>query len=390
MLIDFPHIIMIAFIGVNAASVVYVLLAVKSVHAFSSSSATPAGGFQPEVTIMKPVCGLDTDLYENLRSFCLQDYPGYQIVYGVRDPDDAAIAVIRRLIAEFPRLDMELVVNENALGSNLKVGNLNNMYAAAKHRYLVIADADTRVEPHYLSAIIAPLEDQGVGVVTCLYRGTPAGGLASLLAGMFINEIFLPSVLVSAGIREMRFAMGATMVVRREMLDKMGGFGRLADNIADDYLLGSLAAEHGYRVVLSNYVVENIVFEKNFPAMLGHELRWARTIRSMEPVGHAFSVVMYIVPTALIAALAVGLATGLWLWAAAIIGLAVGLRALMHFAVHGMLGLKPRLLPLALGPVRDVLGFMIWGASFLSRRVDWRGNAFRIEKGGLMTMVERP
>ncbi len=379
---------MTGFIGVNAASVVYLLLAIKSVRAFSLPVKT-SGGFQPAVTILKPVCGLDTDLYENLRSFCLQDYPGYQIVYGVRDPNDAAIAVIRRLMAEFPRLDMELIINENVLGSNLKVGNLNNMHAAAKHRYLVITDSDTRVEPHYLSAIMAPFEGQDVGVVTCLYRGTAAGGMASLIASMFINEIFLPSVLVSAGIREVRFAMGATMVVRREMLDKIGGFKRLADNIADDYLLGSLAAEHGYKVILSDYVIENIVFEKNFPALLGHELRWARTIRSMEPVGHAFSGVMYIVPTALIAALAVGLVSGGWLSAAAIIGLAIGLRALMHFAVHGMLGLKPRFWPLALGPLRDILGFMVWGASFLSRRVDWRGTAFRIEKGGRMAMVER-
>ncbi len=388
-MIDFPHIIMIGFIGVNAASVVYLLLAVKSVRAFSLPE-TAAGGFQPAVTIMKPVCGLDADLYENLRSFCLQDYPGYQIVYGVRDPSDAAIAVIRRLMAEFPRLDMELVVNENVLGSNFKVGNLDNMHAAAKHRYLVIADSDTRVEPHYLSAVMAPFESPDVGVVTCLYRGTAAGGVASLLSCMFINESFLPSVLVSAGVREMRFAMGATMAVRREMLDKIGGFKRLADNIADDYLLGNLAGEHGYRVVLSGYVVENIVFEKNFPALLGHELRWARTIRSMEPVGHAFSLVMYIVPTALIAAFALGLVTGRWLSAAAIIGLAIGLRALMHFAVHGMLGLKPRFWPLALGPLRDILGFTVWGASFLSRKVNWRGTVFRIEKGGLMTMVERP
>lgn len=388
-MIDFPHIIMTGFILVNVASVLYVLLAIKSVRAFSLPVKT-SGGFQPAVTILKPVCGLDVDLYENLRSFCLQDYPGYQIVYGVRDPDDAAVAVIRRLIAEFPLADMELVVNENALGSNLKVGNLDNMYAAAKHRYLVIADSDTRVEPHYLSAVVAPFEDPDVGVVTCLYRGTAAGGMASLLVCMLINEIFLPSVLVSAQIREIRFAMGATMAVRRELLEDMGGFERLADNIADDYLLGNLAGEHGYRVALSGYVVENIVFEKSFPALLDHELRWARTIRSTEPIGHAFSVVMYIVPTALIAALALGFVTGRWVSAAAIVGLAIALRALMHFTVHGMLGLKPRLWPLALGPVRDVLGFMVWGASFLSRRVDWRGTAFRIEKGGRMTMVERP
>ncbi|HEC90587.1 MAG TPA: glycosyltransferase, partial [Alphaproteobacteria bacterium] len=224
--IDFPHIIMIGFIGVNAASVLYVLLAIRSVHAFSLPE-TPAGGFQPAVTIMKPVCGMDADLYENLRSFCLQDYPRYQIVYGVRDRDDAAIPAIRRLIAEFPRLDMELVVNDNSLGSNLKVGNLDNMYAAAKHRFLVIADSDTRVEPHYLSAVIAPFEGHDVGVVTCLYRGTAAGGMASLLVCMLINESFLPSVLVSAQIREVRFAMGATMVVRRRLLDDMGGFKRL-------------------------------------------------------------------------------------------------------------------------------------------------------------------
>ncbi len=390
MLTDFTRIILIFFILVNAASVAYVLLAIRSVYAFSPSSDKPSPrGFQPKLTIMKPVCGLDAGLYDNLRSYCLQDYPGYQIVYGVRDPNDAAVPVIRRLIEEFPGIDMELVINENTCGPNLKVGNLHNMYGAVKHPYLVIADSDTRVEPDYLSTIMAPLENPEVGLVTCLYKGTAAGGVASLVSCMSINEYFLPSVLVSAGIREIRFALGATMVVRRDLLDDIGGFGRLADNIADDYLLGSLVCERGYKVFLSDYIVENIISEKNFLTMFAHELRWARTVRSMEPLGHAFSFVTYILPTALVSAMATWLLTERWFLAGAIVALAIVLRVLMHFAVHGMLGIKPEYRSLVLGPGRDILGFMVWGFSFFSRRVNWRGIVFSVGKGGLMTIVER-
>ncbi len=206
---------------------------------------------------------------------------------------------------------------------------------------------------------------------------------------MFINESFLPSVLVSAGIREIKFALGATMVVRRNLLEDIGGFGRLADNIADDYLLGNLVCQHGYKVKLSDYIVGNVIFEPNLLAMLEHELRWVRTVRSMEPLGHAFSFVTYVVPTGLIAALAMGLVTGYWLLGGAIVVLAIALRVLMHFVVHGMLGIKPEYGSLVLGPGRDILGFIVWGLSFFGRRVDWRGTVFSVEKGGLMTIVER-
>ena len=205
----------------------------------------------PAVTVLKPVCGLDQDLYENLRSFCEQDYPEYQVIFGVSDPKDPALAVIDRLIRALPDKDLSLVVNDRLIGTNRKVSNLANMYGAVKHEIVVIADSDMHVGPDYLRSVIASFRDDTVGAVTCLYTGIPGNGLASVLGAAFINEWFLPSVLVALSFREINFCFGSTMAVRRTILEQLGGFARFADLLADDYMLGRLVSDAGYRVSLS-------------------------------------------------------------------------------------------------------------------------------------------
>ncbi len=386
--LDFLYVLMLVAVATNVASAAYVLMAIRRVAAFGRQIHAP-GAFQPPVTILKPVCGLDEGLLENLRSFCRQDYPAYQIVFGVHDTDDPAVPLVRQLIRENPDVDITLVVDGNINGVNRKASNLDNMYRRAKHDYLIIADSDMRVDPEYVATVMTPFEDVKVGVVTCLYKGTTRGDVPSILASMFINEWFLPSVLVSAGFRDLRFCFGATMAVRRHLLDMIGGFRVLGKYLADDHMLGRLISDHGYKVSLSTYVVENVVFENSIRELFEHELRWSRTVRTVEPLGHAFSFVMFGVPLAFVAAFLVDL-TSDWNWfELALIVTAVSLRIWMHLVVRKKLEL-PNDGTWWFVPLRDILSFVVWGASFLSRRISWKGQTFVVQPNGVLAGVEGP
>jgi ceramide glucosyltransferase len=382
MIVDFLYPLMVLAIAVNAASALFVSLAIRCVKAFKLA-APASGAFQPPVTILKPVCGMDEALYENLRSFCLQTYPQYQVVFGVLDPADSAIPTVERLIRELEDVDITLVIDGRVVGDNLKTSNLANMVQAAKYDLLFVADSDMRVDETYLTRVVAPFADPQVGAVTCLYKASTGRHLPSRLAGMFINEWFLPSVLVSAKLRDVRFCFGATMAVRRQLLDMIGGFKAIADYLADDHMLGKLIAARGFKVALSDYVVENVVAEESFSHMLQHELRWARTVRTVEPLGHAFSFIMYGVPMALIGALVVEFAVG-WHWlAAGLVAAAVLLRAGVHFTVHRKLNL-PHDGSLWLVPLRDIVCFGVWVTSFLGRGIKWRGRSLVVGRDGLV------
>lgn len=345
----------------------------------------------PPVTVLKPLCGAEPGLYENLLSFCRQDYPAFQVVLGVRDAADPAAEIARDLMTALPDRDIDLIVDPRVIGPNLKVSNLANMYDAAKYDVLVIADSDMRVDSTYLRTVVAPFREPDVGVVTCLYRGTPAGGLASRLGAMGINEWFLPSVLVALAFEDLRYCFGATMAIRRAVLEAIGGFSAIAHNLADDHVLGQLAAREGYRTRLSAYIVENIVDEAGMRGLLRHELRWARTIRSARPIGYAFSFVTYAVP-AVCVSLFVNTVTLHRPIAAAVSAVCP---LLARFSLHGVIARKipsrtrralvRRVQAWCLVPARDVLGFIVWLASFLGTRVTWKSQEFSIAPGGLIT-----
>lgn len=369
---------------VTAAPFLYVLVATLAVLLFRRRP-QPTGVRRPPVTVLKPVCGLEVDLYENLRSFCEQDYPAFQVLFGVRDADDPAIPVIERLIADLPEGDLDLVVDGRTIGPNLKVSNLANLHRRAKHDIVIVADSDMRVGRGYLAAVTAPFDDPGVGAVTCLYKGTASGGLASTLGAMFINEWFFPSVLVALIFQPLRFCFGATMAARRAALEAIGGFEALAWYLADDHYLGKLIGAQGYEVVLSRYVVENIVHEPSFMALCRHELRWARTVSSAQAVGYAFSFVTYAVPMAILASLAVGLSTGVVEVEVGVIVGAIVLRLLLHWAACRTLDVRQSS-AFWLVPVRDILCFMIWVASFFGRTVEWRGGRYAVTGDGILVM----
>ena len=341
------------------------------------------------VTVLKPICGPDPNLYENLRSFCQQAYPQYQLVFGVSDAGDPATRIVQQVIADFPNLDLALVVDDRLIGTNFKVSSLANMLRMAKYDILVIADSDMRVQPDYLRTIVSPFEDADVGAVTCLYKGSPVGGLASALGAMFINEWFLPSVLVALTFEKLRFCFGASIAVRREVLDAIGGFEALADDLADDYMLGKLISERGYTIHLAPYLVENIVLEPDLKALFLHELRWARTVRSVRPVGYALSFVTYSLPMSIVFLL-VTLATRFASVGVVVVALSIGLRVLLHYAVRAAFRLSSPAMPWLI-PIREILAFLVWCASFLGRGVQWRNGKFSLSPDGRLTVIgERP
>jgi len=332
----------------------------------------------PPVTVLKPVRGDDGQLYANLRSFCEQDYPHHEVLFGVASADDPAVPVIERLIGEFPHLDLACVVTSAVTGANRKVNLLEALTRRARHDILVIADADMRVGPDYLQTIVGALADPSVGLVTCLYRGVSAGGLASSLGAMFINEWFIPAVLVGARLGPLRYAFGATLACRREVLASIGGFAAVADYLADDYMIGTLVSRRGLRIALAPLVVSNIVVETDLRGLVLHELRWARTFRTVRPLAYACSIVTHGIPLAALLLLAAGPTPA----AVGLLALHLAIRCSGRVALYRRLGVPLHWSTMGLVPVRDVLSFILWASSFLGREVCWAGERFRVDADG--------
>ena len=339
--------------------------------------------FQPPVTILKPVYGLDPEMLENLRSFCQQDYPEYQIIFAVHDKKDLAIPLIEKVIKEFKDVDISYVVNSKIHGSNRKVSNLINSYPSAKHDYLIVADSDMRAPSDYISNVMPAFSDSEVGAVTCLYSGTAVGKIASSLNAMFINTWFLPSVLISKLLEPIKYCLGATMIVRRDLLEQIGGFKALSNYLADDYMLGKLVSDLGYKIHLSHFIVENIVEEKSMKDLIKHELRWARTLRRVEPIGYAFTFLTDTFVVSLIAAITIYLNTAKIDWALIpILAVTIG-RLLLHFRTASITGSR-RAGSILLIPVRDILTFCIRVISFTGNSIEWRNNSFNVDQAGLI------
>jgi ceramide glucosyltransferase len=357
---------------------VYLIGAAVAVMRFARHP-SPLASEWPAISVLKPLHGDEPGLYDNLRSFAEQDYPALQIVLGVNDPQDGALAAARALIRDLPTCDIALIVDASARGSNKKVANLENMLEVARHDVIVLADSDMRVDPRYLAAVTAPLHDRDTGVVTCLYKGAPTGGKWSEFGAMHINFGFLPSALVAESLGLGGGCFGATIALRRETLERIGGFARLRDELADDHRIGDEVRALGLSVVLSPYIVEARVSEPSLADLWRHELRWARTVRATAPAGFAGSVLAHPVAIAALAAAAAGFG----LTPCIFLVISCVLRWATARAIAGALGVppaKPWLLPL-----RDALSFAVFVASFFGRTVFWRDQVFQIEASGRMT-----
>jgi ceramide glucosyltransferase len=337
----------------------------------------------PPLTILKPLCGAEPNLYENLRSFCEQDYPEFQIVFGVLDPADAALSVAERLVAEFPSLPIDVVINSQLHGGNRKTSNLINLLAQARHDVLVMADSDARVGPDYLKTVSAPLLDREVGLVSCIFRGIAIPRLWSRLGAMYINEWYMPSVLLARLFGHQGYVSGQTICLRRETLQAIGGLQVIADHLADDYQLGERVRALGLRIVLSHYMPTAEHDEASFDSLNRHELRWMSTIRILRPRSFRLIFISFSLP---LAALGIVLNAADPVFSAAAWAL-FDFTVVARLTLYGVYRLRDDrslLSDLWLVPLRDLLICWVWWRSFFTSRVTWRGREFDVDARGIM------
>ncbi len=382
---EFFNIFNITVILICLCSAAYSIFAIFAVELFNLKRKKELSSKDVNfpVSVLKPVYGLDPEMLDNLRSFCRQDYPSYQIIFGVQDKKDLAIPLIEKVIKEFKNVDVSYIVDSKIHGANRKVSNLINMYPSVKHDYVLIADSDMRVPENYLSSVMPAFSDSEVGAVTCLYSGSAKGKIASSLNAMFINEWFLPSVLISKILQPIKYCLGATMVVRKNLLDEIGGFKALSDYLADDYMLGKLVSDLGYKIHLSNFIVENIVEESSIKDLVTHELRWARTLRRVEPLGYAFTFLTDTLVISFITAFIIYFSTASLFWALLPVLLVSIARVILHIRTSQITS-SNRAGSILLIPLRDTLSFCIRVASFTGNSIQWRNNSFNVDQAGLI------
>ena len=337
----------------------------------------------PPVTVLKPLHGDEPLLEAALESNFQQDYPDFQLVFGLQDPGDQAIAVFNRVRERFPDVSAELVIDATQRAANRKVGNLMNMLPRARHGILVIADSDIHVAPDYLRSLVSALAAPRAGVVTTIYAGRTAHGvIAGQLGAAYINHAFLPGALLARRLGR-QDCLGATMALTRATFERVGGFNALKDHLADDAILGNRVRELGLDIVLADTIPATTVPETQLSALFDHELRWARTIKSIAPVGFVLSVLQY---PLFWAALTVAVTGGSG-WAFLLFASAWLVRAVVARAIDRRLGVGLALGALLL-PFRDLLSMAGVIASYRTRRVAWRGYAMTATRPGLASRKE--
>jgi ceramide glucosyltransferase len=366
-----------------AVAAVYALLTLVAMLVWRAQASMARAPGLPPASVLKPLCGAEPGLYRHLRSFCRQEYPQFQLIFGVRDPADAALAVVRRLVAEFPAQPIDVVIDPQQHGSNAKVNNLINMIARARHDLLVMADSDTCVAPDYLAAVTAPLHDRSVGLVTCLYRGVPTRQIWSRLGAMYINDWYAPSVLLAWLFGYQGYVSGQTICLRRDTLQAIGGLRQTASHLADDHRLGELVRALGLRTVLSHYWLTAEHDEPNLSSLIGHELRWMRTIRVLRPKSFPWMFLTFSLPLAVLglALIAVDKPFSRTAWALFLTTLLA--RLALHL-VHRRHDARALLSDCWLLPARDLLILWVWCRSLLGSQVIWRGKEFAVDDDGIM------
>lgn len=369
----------------------FCLFAIFAAHRFFDSSSFKATSDEPStalprVSILRPIYGLDREAYENFASFCRQDYPEFEMLFCVSDDSDPAIPVIRKVIADFPRRLIRLLIGSEPLGASDKVNKLCRMAKEARHEVLVVCDSDVRVQPGFLRAIAAPFADPGVGGVTCLYGGMTDGSLGADLEAIGNGTDFAAGVLVARAMSSVNFMLGAVMATRKACLAEIGGFEALVNHFSDDYELGNRIARAGHRIELSRFPVAIVYPDENFADAFRQQTRWYASIKHSRPCGHAGLILSQPLPWTILAAI---IAPAAWL-SAAYVGAYVLLRAWSAWAV-GVKGMRDDLVrrKLWLLPVRDAFAFVAWMASFLPKRISWRGQQFYVRNRQLVRVSTR-
>ena len=364
-----------------AGSLVFCVLTVLAARRYLATQPPPLRAAIP-ISVLRPLSGLDEGLEENLRSIFEQEYSEFEVLFAVHHADDPAVAMVEKVKSAFPAgPPTRLIVTGEPPGPNAKAFSLECMAAAAQHPLLVMSDSDVRVTRRMLERIASEFQNGRVGVLSCPYRAVPGATFWSRLEALGMNTEFLGGVLVARMLEGMKFALGPTSAARREVLERMGGFGHLREYLAEDFVMGKLAAEMGYDVLLSSYVIEHRIGGQGFGANLRHRLRWARSTRRSRPAGYWGQVFTNPLPLALL------------LWAVEprawpLVVLAAAFRAAAAWAAAGWV-LRD---PLArrqwwLVPVQDLLSFFVWIAGFFGNTIQWRGRKCYVSPDGRFQVV---
>ena len=372
----------VALVG-TLSSAVFLVLALLGVIRFRADarkqfSSLPDDARLPRVSVLKPVHGLEARLKENIESFFRQDYPEYEILFAADGADDPALDVVREVCARYPHIRSRVLVTGTPW-PNPVVYSFHCMAEAAANDILVTTDSDVEVGPRYLREIVPPLLDPQVGMVTCVYRGKNAAGFFSGLTAIGMSVEMTAGVLVANLLEGMKFGLGPTTVVRKDSLASIGGYTALRDYIAYDFAIGNLMAKAGYRVVLSGHTIDHVVNQKSLRHMWQNQLRWAQTTRYSRPKGHFGSGLIFAMPYGLLGFLAAG-GLGHWGIGALLLGVAVLNRLAEAWLVGWMVVRDPEIRRAPwLYPLRDLLGFLVWFASYLNLRYVWRDSRFELK-----------
>jgi ceramide glucosyltransferase len=370
-----PTVILLALL---AGALVYSALTVLAALRYLAMRPPEPRSTEP-VSILKPLAGLDPDLESNLRTFFEQDYPSFEILFAVREADDPAVPVVEKLRQEYPNVPSRLLITGEPPYPNAKVFSLDRMMSASAHDVLVMSDSDIRVTPRLLRTIAAEFQDPKLGIATCPYRAIAGPSFWSRLEAIGMNTDFLAGILVARMLEGMRFAVGPTIAARRQALESIGGFDRLKDYLAEDFVMGKFAAEAGHGVSLSSYVIEHhIGTSSDFRHNAAHRIRWTRSTRRSRPAGYLGQLFTMPVPLALLVT-----AWNPWWWPVVLVTMAIrGVAAwtVAELVLHA--GLNWLLLPL-----EDIAGFCFWIAGFFGNTITWRGRRYRLESDGRFTLI---
>ncbi len=351
---------------------------------FLSQSTKVNPDFHPPISVLKPLCGLDSHTYENLASFCRQDYPDYQIIFGVQDLADPVIAVVKQIIHDFPMIDIRLVISDRTIGTNLKISNLANAADQAEHAILLISDSDIQVTSDYLINVVQPLCDDSVGVITCMYRSLVHSWVAAFEA-LGISTELAPTTLVSRKLSSMNFGIGATIVIRKSVLEAIGGLRSVANYLHDDFHLGRMPFDSGYQVVLSHYVVSHGLDTASLADLIQHQTRWNRGIRVCQPWGYAGQIFTFGTVASLLfllttqaSELSWAMLCATWFFRIATAWI-VGVNVLNDRVVKKFFWLVP---------LSDLIRFTLWCYGFVGDRIEWRGRQLKLTRGGQLIALD--
>ncbi|MGH9524938.1 MAG: bacteriohopanetetrol glucosamine biosynthesis glycosyltransferase HpnI [Terriglobales bacterium] len=363
----------------------YLALVLLAARRFKSKKSVDCAAAWPRVSLLKPLCGDEPRLRENLESFFRLCYPEFEIIFGARNESDPALRVVRELRREYPEVSVSVVLSGEPDRPNAKVCALEQMVREAAYEYLIISDSDVEVEPGYIQAVIEPLFDPSVGLVTCLYRGVPTGGLWSRLEALGMSVEMTSGVILAEMLEGMKFALGPTMATRKDVLDRIGGIGRLAHYCSDDYVLGQRVAEEGFAVHLSKHVIDHVAMNRGLRKSVLHQVRWMKSTRCSRPLGHVGTGLTFAMPFALLG-FCTALASGHSGWAWTMLAMGIANRVIEAYVVGwGVVRDRGALRYGWLYPARDLLGFVFWAWSMLgSRTIVWRDRRYQLLPGGEM------